>query len=211
MTAGDLVARADRALMCAKRSGRRGEVLTEADLPPTFAPGRARCHDRIPTAAPHGVDPRRGRRRGAAARLARQLAQVNRLRAALTVLGTVEAIEAAVVAALQEEFGYTACAVLRAGPEASSRTRPGPMRWVSPSRSPASRGPRCGPSATSRWAMPTSACWKWWPRTSARPWTRRSGGRRSPTRAGRRQARSRARRERPTASGRPSRPGAVSA
>ena len=38
------------------------------------------------------------------------------------MLGTVEAIEAAVVAALQEEFGYTACAVLRAGPEANSRT-----------------------------------------------------------------------------------------
>ena len=73
MTAGDLVARADRALMYAKRSGRRGEVLTEADLPPVRArpgaPHDQASHRRPPRGgSPPRATPRSRTAPGAAAR-----------------------------------------------------------------------------------------------------------------------------------------------
>jgi diguanylate cyclase (GGDEF)-like protein len=118
MTAGDLVARADRALMYGKRSGRRGEVLTEADLPPTFAPGRGRRRARsTPPPPPPGwipattdaLEPLRARARG--------LALANELGARLAALPTVAAVVAATEAALRDDFGYARAAVVAGEPE----------------------------------------------------------------------------------------------
>ena len=109
MTAGDLVARADRALMYGRRSGRRGEVLTEADLPASFAPGRGRRRERrLPPpasatpawspAADDTAEPMRAR--------ARQLALASALGVELAGLSGVDAVLETTTAALQDAFGY---------------------------------------------------------------------------------------------------------
>ncbi|MFL5580742.1 MAG: diguanylate cyclase [Gemmatimonadaceae bacterium] len=120
MTAGDLVARADRVLMYAKRSGRRDEVLTEADLPPTFAPGRARRRDRPlpPSPAAAGWTPAAADAAEPVRARARQLARANRFGARLGALRTVDDVVHQATVALREEFDYTAGGVVRTGSDA---------------------------------------------------------------------------------------------
>jgi len=118
LTAGDLIARADRALIYAKRSDRRGEVLGADELPATFLPGRSEKRDRrLPLHPPAGIpqwrprpddDPdERLRKR------TRQLATANQLGARLAAMTDVQAIHEAVVEELHESFGYFLCAVVR--------------------------------------------------------------------------------------------------
>jgi hypothetical protein len=117
MTAGDLVARADRALMYGRRAARRGEVIREADLPPTFAPGRGRRRERRLPAAPTGApawSPAAGDELEPLRARTRQLGLANRLAMRLAGLATVDEVVAATVEELRDVFGYAEPGVLRA-------------------------------------------------------------------------------------------------
>ena len=118
LTPGDLIARADRALLYGKRADRRGEVLSGADLPSTFLPARADRRDRRLPLQPPAVISQWAPRADddAAARLrkrTRQLAIANQLGARLAAMTDVSEIHDAVVEELHEAFGYFLCAVIR--------------------------------------------------------------------------------------------------
>ncbi len=118
LSARDLIASADRALIYGKRAGRRGAVLTLADLPPSFLPGRAERRDRrLPVAVPHDTPQWQPRAEDKAdARLrkrTRQLALANHLGARLAAMTDLDAINNAVVEELHEAFGFFLCAVVR--------------------------------------------------------------------------------------------------
>ena len=118
LTAGDLIARADRALLYGKRADRRGEVLCGSDLPSTFLPARADRRDRRLPLQPPAVIPQWAPRTDddAAERLrkrTRQLAIANQLGARLAAMTDVREIHDAVVEELHEAFGYFLCAVIR--------------------------------------------------------------------------------------------------
>ena len=118
-SARDLIARADRALIYGKRAGRRGEVLTLADLPATFLPGSAERRDRAAAAGGCARTRQEWRPRAeddADARLrkrTRQLALANQLGARLAAMTDLDAIHNAVVEELHEAFGFFLCAVVR--------------------------------------------------------------------------------------------------
>ena len=117
MTAGDMVARADRALMYGRRAARRGEVIRESDLPPTFAPGRGRRRERrlpAPPAGAPGWTPAAGDELEPLRARARQLRLANRLAMRLAGLATVDDVVAATVEELRDVFGYAEPGVLRA-------------------------------------------------------------------------------------------------
>ncbi len=116
--ARDLIARADRALIYGKRAGRRGEVLTLAELPATFLPGSTERRDPQlpPDASPHAQAWRPREEDDADARLrrrTRQLALANQLGARLAAMTDPDAIHTAVVEELHEAFGFFLCAVVR--------------------------------------------------------------------------------------------------
>jgi diguanylate cyclase (GGDEF)-like protein len=116
--ARDLIARADRALIYGKRAGRRGEVLTLAELPATFLPGSTERRDPQlpPSAHPHAQAWRPREEDDADARLrrrTRQLALANQLGARLAAMTDPDAIHTAVVEELHEAFGFFLCAVVR--------------------------------------------------------------------------------------------------
>jgi diguanylate cyclase (GGDEF)-like protein/putative nucleotidyltransferase with HDIG domain len=118
LTAGDLIARADRALLYGKRADRRGEVLCSSDLPSTFLPSRADRRDRrLPLQQPAMIaqwNPRTDD--DAAERLrkrTRQLAIANQLGARLAAMTDVREIHGAVVEELHEAFDFFLCAVIR--------------------------------------------------------------------------------------------------
>ena len=118
LTAGDLIARADRALLYGKRADRRGEVLCSSDLPSTFLPSRAGRRDRRLPLQPPAVIPQWTPRTDddAAERLrkrTRQLAIANQLGARLAAMTDVREIHGAVVEELHEAFDYFLCAVIR--------------------------------------------------------------------------------------------------
>ena len=118
LTAGDLIARADRALLYGKRADRRGEVLSSSDLPSTFLPARADRRDRRLPLQPPAVIPHWGARTedDSAERLrkrTRQLAIANQLGARLAAMTDVREIHSAVVEELHEAFGFFLCAVIR--------------------------------------------------------------------------------------------------
>ena len=122
LTPGDLIARADRALLYGKRADRRGEVLRADDLPDTFLMGRGQRRNR-PLHAPTVVSGPAWRPPSsddAAERLrqrTRQLALANQLGARLAAMTDVRAIHDAVVEELHEAFGYFMCAVVRIRPD----------------------------------------------------------------------------------------------
>jgi diguanylate cyclase (GGDEF)-like protein len=115
----ELVARADRSLLHAKREGARGRVHAYSDLPAAAQPrfGRAVAH-RSPVAPPEpaaappvewppaAVDERLRKR-------TRQLALANQLGARLAAMTDVEAILEAAVEELHGAFGYYLCAAVR--------------------------------------------------------------------------------------------------
>jgi diguanylate cyclase (GGDEF)-like protein len=117
-TASDLIARADRALLHAKREGARGRVHAFSELPAAARPrfGRAVAH-RSPVAPPEtaapaaewpapGVDERLRKR-------TRQLALANQLGARLSAMTDVDAIIAAAVDELHGAFGFYLCCAAR--------------------------------------------------------------------------------------------------
>jgi diguanylate cyclase (GGDEF)-like protein len=117
-TASDLVARADRALLHAKREGARGRVHAFSELPAAARPrfGRAVAH-RSPVAPPEtaapalewpapGVDERLRKR-------TRQLALANQLGARLSAMTDVDAIIEAAVDELHLAFGFYLCCAAR--------------------------------------------------------------------------------------------------
>jgi diguanylate cyclase (GGDEF)-like protein len=117
-TASDLIARADRALLHAKREGARGRVHAFSELPAAARPrfGRAVAH-RSPVAPPEtaapalewpapGVDERLRKR-------TRQLALANQLGARLSAMTDVDAIIEAAVDELHGAFGFYLCCAAR--------------------------------------------------------------------------------------------------
>ena len=133
MTAGDLVARADRALMYGRRAARRGEVIAESDLPPTFAPGRGRRRERrlpAPPTGPPSWTPAAGDELEPLRARARQLGLANRLAMRLAGLATVDDVVAATVEELRDVFGYAEPGVLRA--DADGRLPATPVELLVP-------------------------------------------------------------------------------
>ena len=117
-TPGDLIARADRALLYGKRADLRGEVVTGAQLPPSFLPSRSERRDRrLHLAAPPDAGRWRPRTEDDAderlRKRTRQLATANQLGARLAAMTDVQAINEAVVEELHNGFGYFMCAVVR--------------------------------------------------------------------------------------------------
>jgi diguanylate cyclase (GGDEF)-like protein len=118
-TASDLIARADRAMLHAKREGARGRVHAFSELPAAARPrfGRAVAH-RSPVAPPEpasapplewpapGVDERLRKR-------TRQLALANQLGARLSAMTDVDAIIEAAVHELHGAFGFYLCCAAR--------------------------------------------------------------------------------------------------
>jgi diguanylate cyclase (GGDEF)-like protein len=118
-SSSELIARADRALLHAKREGARGRVHAFSDLPAAAQPrfGRAVAH-RSPVAPPEPqaapavewppatMDDRLRKR-------TRQLALANQLGARLAAMTDVEAILEAAVEELHGAFGYYLCAAVR--------------------------------------------------------------------------------------------------
>jgi diguanylate cyclase (GGDEF)-like protein len=117
-TASELIARADRALLHAKREGARGRVHAFSELPAAARPrfGRAVAH-RSPVAPPEtaapalewpapGVDERLRKR-------TRQLALANQLGARLSAMTDVDAIIEAAVDELHGAFGFYLCCAAR--------------------------------------------------------------------------------------------------
>ncbi len=117
-TASDLIARADRALLHAKREGVRNRVHAFSELPAAARPrfGRAVGH-RSPIAPPEtvapalewpapGVDERLRKR-------TRQLALANQLGARLSAMTDVDGIIAAAVDELHGAFGFYLCCAAR--------------------------------------------------------------------------------------------------
>jgi diguanylate cyclase (GGDEF)-like protein len=150
MTPGDLLARADRALLYGKRAHRRGEVLTAADLPDTFLPGRAKRRDRAlhrPATAPVPTATGGGWRPAPDDQLrtrTRQLALANRLGTRLAAMTGVDAILAAVAEELHDAFGYHLCAINRVRPD-------GAIEMV------AGAGPAFSLLAARHWTQPAQA------------------------------------------------------
>ena len=169
MTAGDLVARADRALMYGQRAGpaRRG---AHGGGPPADLRARPRPPARPPAARrrppARRLDPRRGRRARAAAR---PRARSSRSRTASVRgwprLPTVDAVVAATVAALRDVVR------LRARRRARRRAGRRAERTAASRRRSSRDGEPWGTLRVARddepWATTTSGCSRRSPRTSA--------------------------------------------
>ena len=115
--ASELVARADRALLHGKQTGRRGGVHPFSAVPPDWRRGRfsrAGGPDllRAPTPAP-SVSFELAERDERLRKRTRQLALANALGARLAGMTDVQAILEATVEELHREFGYFLCAAVR--------------------------------------------------------------------------------------------------
>jgi diguanylate cyclase (GGDEF)-like protein len=118
LSATDLIAEADRALMFGKHEDGRTGVVAASELPPGFRPGRFRRRDERPDSTAQQPDegPWPDAGRGQLERLrtrSRQLALANALGTRLSGMTEVEAILDAAVDHLQRAFGYSLCAILR--------------------------------------------------------------------------------------------------
>jgi diguanylate cyclase (GGDEF)-like protein len=143
MSASELVARADRALMLAKQEDRRGTVQVFSELPALLHPGRrfTRRMGSDPLPADHdpawpgaGSEDRLRKR-------TRQLALANSLGARLAAMTDVEQIWDAAVDELHRAFGYFCVAIIRVREDGQVESiagrgtpfvRLGAQRWLQP-------------------------------------------------------------------------------
>ena len=117
LSATELVARADRALLHAKQEGSRGEAFAFSQVPAHFRPGRFARHDRhLPDPPPMAAPERDFPARQLDDRLrkrTRQLAAANALGARLAAMTDVDEILDAAVDELHRAFGYFCVAMIR--------------------------------------------------------------------------------------------------
>jgi len=119
-TVGELVARADRALLYAKQQGARGQVVAFSGVADHFRPGRFARTDRRAGATPPGQAPaERGwpgdRLDERLRKRTRQLALANALGARLAAMTDPEDILHATVEELHRAFGFFCVRLVRAG------------------------------------------------------------------------------------------------
>jgi len=123
ITAVELVARADRALLHAKQEGFRGEVLAFSEVPGHFRPGRfARTERGLPDPPPMPAEGEEhawpGQKLDARLRKrTRQLAAANALGARLAAMTDVDAILDAAVDELHRALGFHLVAMIRLRPD----------------------------------------------------------------------------------------------